>query len=57
MLAASQKVGDLASVGVSLSSGGEETRFALAWIDISTGEFRLTECDRAALSTDRKSVV
>ena len=23
------------------------TRFALAWIDISTGEFRITECDRA----------
>src|SRR5215475_2809145 len=34
------------------SSGGEETRFALAWIDISTGEFRIAECDRAALSTE-----
>ena len=25
----------------------EESRFALAWIDISTGEFRIAECDRA----------
>ena len=29
-----------------------EARFALAWIDISTGEFRITECDRASLSTE-----
>src|ERR1700722_746977 len=29
-----------------------EDRFALAWIDISTGEFRLTECDRAALAAE-----
>jgi len=29
-----------------------EARFALAWIDISTGEFRITECDRAALSAE-----
>ena len=28
-------------------SAGEEARFALAWIDISTGEFRIAECDRA----------
>ena len=34
------------------SSTGEDTRFALAWIDISTGEFRITECDRAALCTE-----
>src|SRR3954452_11356539 len=27
-------------------SGAEPSRFALAWIDISTGEFRLAECDR-----------
>ncbi len=27
----------------------EASRFALAWIDISTGEFRIAECDRAAL--------
>ncbi len=29
-----------------------EARFALAWIDISTGEFRITECDLASLSTE-----
>ncbi len=28
------------------------SRFALAWIDISTGEFRITECDRAGLPTE-----
>src|SRR5213593_4411773 len=27
-------------------------RFALAWIDISTGEFRISECDRAALAAE-----
>src|SRR5262245_42480724 len=26
--------------------------FALAWIDISTGEFRLTECDRPGLAAE-----
>src|SRR5712692_3172999 len=30
----------------------EESHFALAWIDISTGEFRIAECDRAALAAD-----
>src|SRR5712691_11710680 len=30
-------------------STSEESRFALAWIDISTGEFRIAECERAAL--------
>ncbi len=29
-----------------------DARFALAWIDISTGEFRITECDRASLSAE-----
>ena len=29
-----------------------DDRFALAWIDISTGEFRVAECDRAALSAE-----
>ena len=29
-----------------------EDRFALAWIDISTGEFRLTACERAALAAE-----
>src|SRR6266699_3250300 len=31
---------------------GEESRFALGWIDISTGEFRIAECDRAGLAAD-----
>src|SRR5262245_21545558 len=30
----------------------EQSRFALAWIDISTGEFRIAECDRAALPAE-----
>src|SRR5439155_26001536 len=34
------------------SSAGEDARFALGWIDISTGEFRVTECDRASLSAE-----
>ncbi len=29
-----------------------EDRFALAWIDISTGEFQVAECDRGALSAE-----
>jgi DNA mismatch repair protein MutS len=29
-----------------------EDRFALAWIDISTGEFRVAECERAVLSAE-----
>jgi DNA mismatch repair protein MutS len=31
---------------------GDESRFALAWIDISTGEFRISECDRAMLPAE-----
>jgi DNA mismatch repair protein MutS len=34
------------------SSEPEASRFALAWIDISTGEFRIAECDRAGLSAE-----
>jgi DNA mismatch repair protein MutS len=30
----------------------ESSRFALGWIDISTGEFRITECERAGLPTE-----
>jgi DNA mismatch repair protein MutS len=30
----------------------DESCFALAWIDISTGEFRIAECDRATLAAD-----
>jgi len=42
----------LAIARARLSSVGEEVRFALAWIDISTGEFRITECDRNSLSAE-----
>src|SRR5271169_288649 len=35
-----------------VSSAGEDARFALAWIDISTGEFRITECDRLSLPAE-----
>jgi DNA mismatch repair protein MutS len=42
----------LAVARARLSSAGEETRFALAWIDISTGEFRVAECERASLSAE-----
>src|SRR5579864_5533494 len=31
-------------------SSATEDRFALAWIDISTGEFHITECDRSGLA-------
>jgi DNA mismatch repair protein MutS len=34
------------------SSPDEPSRFALAWIDISTGEFRIAECDRAGLAAE-----
>jgi DNA mismatch repair protein MutS len=39
----------LAALARSRASAGED-RFALAWIDISTGEFRVAECERAALA-------
>jgi len=42
----------LAVARARLSSVGEEAHFALAWIDISTGEFRITECDRPSLSAE-----
>src|SRR5215510_10022243 len=34
------------------SSSDDDAQFALAWIDISTGEFRVTECERASLATE-----
>jgi DNA mismatch repair protein MutS len=34
------------------SSTADDDRFGLAWIDISTGEFRITECDRASLAAE-----
>jgi DNA mismatch repair protein MutS len=39
----------LAALARSRGSAGED-RFALAWIDISTGEFRVAECERVALA-------
>src|SRR5262245_25799588 len=33
-------------------AANDESRFALAWIDISTGEFRIAECDRARLAAE-----
>jgi DNA mismatch repair protein MutS len=34
------------------SAGEEESRFAISWIDISTGEFRIAQCDRIGLSAE-----
>jgi DNA mismatch repair protein MutS len=42
----------LAVARARLSSVDEEARFALAWIDISTGEFRITECERLSLAAE-----
>src|SRR5690349_505902 len=39
-------------LAIARARGAEDNRFALAWIDISTGEFRIAECDRAALAAD-----
>jgi DNA mismatch repair protein MutS len=33
-------------------SSDDASRFALAWIDISTGEFRIAECDRSGLAAE-----
>src|SRR6516165_4489063 len=42
----------LLAIARARGSAGEESRFALAWIDISTGEFRIAECDRAGLAAE-----
>ena len=42
----------LAVVRARVSSAGEPVRFGIAWIDISTGEFRIAECDRAGLAAE-----
>src|SRR5205823_14641234 len=34
------------------SNTEEASRFAVAWIDISTGEFGIAECDRATLPAE-----
>jgi DNA mismatch repair protein MutS len=41
----------LVALARSRASAGED-RFALAWIDMSTGEFRVAECDRGALAAE-----
>src|SRR4051794_31935158 len=42
----------LLAIARARTSTGEDCRFALAWIDISTGEFHLTECERLALAAE-----
>jgi DNA mismatch repair protein MutS len=42
----------LALVRTRTSSNGEDSRFGLAWIDISTSEFRIAECDRLGLAAE-----
>jgi DNA mismatch repair protein MutS len=42
----------LVAIARAKPSGDGESRFALAFLDISTGEFRLTECDRTGLSAE-----
>jgi DNA mismatch repair ATPase MutS len=42
----------LLAIARARASAGEESRFAIAWIDISTGEFRIAECDRTAVAAD-----
>src|ERR671934_171950 len=42
----------LLAIARARASVGEEGRFAVAWIDISTGEFRIAECDRAGLAAE-----
>jgi len=41
----------LLALARSRASSGDD-RFALAWIDISTGEFRVAECDRAGIGAE-----
>ena len=42
----------LLAIARARASADEASRFALAWIDISTGEFRIAECDRAGLAAE-----
>jgi DNA mismatch repair protein MutS len=39
----------LLAIARARASAGEQSRFGLAWIDVSTGEFRIAECDRVGL--------
>jgi DNA mismatch repair protein MutS len=45
----------LLALARSRASSGDD-RFALAWIDISTGEFRVAECDRASVGAEMARV-
>ncbi|MGD0025721.1 MAG: DNA mismatch repair protein MutS, partial [Xanthobacteraceae bacterium] len=42
----------LLALARSRASASTDDRFAVAWIDISTGEFRVAECDRAGLAAE-----
>src|SRR5499425_2921772 len=42
----------LLAVARARGSAGEDSRFALGWIDISTGEFRIAECERLGLAAE-----
>src|SRR5512133_486790 len=42
----------LLAIARARASVGEEGRFAVAWIDISTGEFRIAECDGPGLAAE-----
>src|SRR6266545_2535348 len=42
----------LLAIARARTSTDEESRFALGWIDISTGEFGIAECDRAGLAAE-----
>ncbi|MBI4275002.1 MAG: DNA mismatch repair protein MutS [Rhizobiales bacterium] len=42
----------LLAIARARASAMEENRFALAWIDISTGEFRIAECERLGLPAE-----
>jgi DNA mismatch repair protein MutS len=42
----------LLAIARARTSTGEDGRFALAWIDISTGEFRIAECERLTLAAE-----
>ncbi|MEA3022543.1 MAG: mismatch repair protein MutS, partial [Alphaproteobacteria bacterium] len=42
----------VALVRARASAPADDSRFALAFLDISTGEFRLTECDRVGLAAE-----
>ncbi|HEY5067099.1 MAG TPA: DNA mismatch repair protein MutS [Xanthobacteraceae bacterium] len=39
-------------VALARSRASSEDRFALSWIDISTGEFRVAECERGGLAAE-----